>query len=113
MFGIASRYVKARRKAPAFHIICKYNYFPIKKDTTTCASFYMKMQGKGLATDTAKSGDFAELNATKINIMRMSKDFLASAYSVPQKNNSVLKEFMTVLLPSQVLNWPLNFFVGS
>ena len=82
MFGIASRYVKARRKAPAFHIICKYNYFPIKKDTTTCASFYTNMQSKGLATDTAKSGDFAELNATKIYRKRMPKDFLTPAFSV-------------------------------
>ena len=25
MFSISSRYVKAIRKAPAFHIVCKYN----------------------------------------------------------------------------------------
>jgi hypothetical protein len=35
----------------------------------------MNMQGKGLATDTAKSGYFAELNATKIYRKRMPKDF--------------------------------------
>ena len=55
MFGIASRYVKARtcpstdgRKAPAFHI----------------PFFYM--QGKSLAFSTTKFGNFAELNATNL-----------------------------------------------
>jgi len=49
MFGISSRYVKAKIKAPAFHIICKYNLF-----------LSVDMQGKNLASSPTKSGNFAE-----------------------------------------------------
>ena len=52
MFGIASRYVKDRRKAPAFHIF------------HLCLS--SGMQGKSLAFSTTKSGDFAELNGVNL-----------------------------------------------
>jgi len=49
MFGIASRYVKARIKAPAFNISCKYNPFVTEKDTIACAFFLLlNMQGKAL-----------------------------------------------------------------
>ena len=49
MFAIASRDVKAGRKAPAFYIIYKYNYFQTKK--TQLLVLFSSMM---------KSGDFVK-----------------------------------------------------
>jgi hypothetical protein len=39
MFGIACSYVKAKIKAPAFNIICKYSSFLFQKKTQLRMSF--------------------------------------------------------------------------
>ena len=47
MFGIASRYVAAKRKAPAFHIVCNCNFL---KKKTPCAVIFIAFECGSLET---------------------------------------------------------------